>query len=165
MPFHPRQSPRQAVALALGIPALLLATSAGTGAQTPAAKAPHTVSLTAKLKTKPQGAAFVGTGAASGTPFGTGRARMRSTIKTRSPLRTSSTLTVVTTKGNAVFKGTGRYVGKTFKSTMKAFSGAGTYRGIEGSNLAVSVVTSNGVDRLRMTGTVRYGTAAVPPAP
>jgi hypothetical protein len=165
MPAHLRQFLRCAAALAIGVPALLLAMSAGTAAQTPVAKAPHAVNLTAKLKTKPQGAAFVGTGPASGTPFGIGRAKTRSTIKTRSPLRTSTTLTVVTTKGNAVFKGTGRYVGKTFRSTMKAFSGAGRYRGIEGSNLAVSIVTSNGVDRLRMTGTVRYGAAAIPTAP
>lgn len=162
MPLRGRHCPHAAVALAA--PALVLALAAATAAQTPAAaptaKAAHTVNLTANLRIAPQGGAFVGTGRATGTPFGTSRAKVRSTVKGRSPLRTSTTLTiVVATKGSAVFKGTGRYVGTTFKVTMRAFSGSGAYRGIEGTNLAVSSVNRNGVDRLRMTGTVRYGSA------
>jgi len=159
---HLRHPPRTLVTLA-GIAALALTMSTSTAAQTPGASKPaHTVNLAAKLKIKPQGGAFVGSGAATGTPFGKGRGRLRSTIRSRAPLTTSSTFTVVTTKGNAVFKGTGRYVGPTFKSTMRAFSGAGAYRGITGSKLAVTVVSRNGVDTLRMKGTVRYGAASAP---
>jgi hypothetical protein len=142
--------------------ALAPAMSAATAPET---KASHAVSVTAKLHIKPQGGAFVGSGAASGLPFGAGRARLRSTIKSRSPLRTASTLTIVTTKGNAIFKGTGRYVGSTFKSTMKVFSGAGEYHAIAGTDLAVTVSSRNGVDTLRMKGTVRYGPSAVPAEP
>lgn len=163
MPLRDHQRP--AVAVSLAAPALVLALSAATAAQTPAvpsaAKAKHVVNLTANLRISPQGGAFVGTGRATGTPFGISRARVRSTVKSTSPLRTSTTLTIVVAKkGNAVFKGTGRYVGSTFKVTMRVVSGSGAYRGIEGSNLAVTSVNRNGVDRLRMTGTVRYGLVA-----
>lgn len=158
---------RSALVAPLAAAALVLAMSAVTAAQTPApgtsatptVKPSHAVDLTAKLRIKPVGAAFVGTGPTTGTPFGSGRAKLRSTITSRSPLRTSTTLTIVTTKGNAVFKGPGRYVGNTFTLTMKAFSGAGRYRGITGTNLAVRSVNRGGVDRLRMKGTVRYGAA------
>lgn len=166
-----REPPRHHLTLLLAL-ALVLAMTTVTAAQTPdpapttaKERAVHAVNLTAKLRIKPQGSAFVGAGAASGTPFGTGRARLRSTIKSRSPLRTSSTLTVVTTKGKAVFKGTGRYAGSTFKVTMKASSGAGRYRGIEGSNLAVTVVSRNGIDLLRMRGNVRFRAAVTQPTP
>lgn len=156
---------RRLVTLAI-IVALALTMSTTSAAQTPVAPKPaHAVNLTAKLKIKPQGGAFVGSGAATGTPFGKGRGRLRSTIKSRAPLTTSSTFTVVTTKGNAVFRGTGRYVGTTFKSTMRAFSGAGAYRGVSGSNLAVTVTSRNGIDTLRMKGTVRYGVTAAPTVP
>ena len=162
----PRRS-RSPITIALVASALVAALTAPSAAQTqvapPAEETTRDVNLTAKLKIKPQGSAFVGSGAATGTPFGSGRARLRSTIKSRSPLRTSSTLTVVTAKGNAVFQGTGRYAGSTFKVTMKAVRGAGRYRGIQGSNLAVTVVSRNGVDLLRMKGSVRYG--ATQPAP
>lgn len=129
----------------------------------PIQKTTHAVNLTAKLRVRAQGAAFVGTGSLSGEPFGAGRAKVRSTIKSRAPLRTSTTLTVITNKGNAVFRGNGRYVGSTFKATMKALSGAGAYRGITGANLAVTVVSRNGVEVLRMKGTVRYGATAQTP--
>lgn len=164
--LHPLRHPRRTL-VALGVnAALALTMSAATAAQTPADPKPaHTVNLTAKLKIKPQGGAFVGSGAATGTPFGKGRGRLRSTIKSRAPLTTSSTFTIVTTKGSAVFKGTGRYVGTTFKSTMRAFSGAGAYRGITASSLAVTVVSRSGIDTLRMKGTVRYGVAPAPTAP
>ena len=159
--------PRSPLPVVLLTAALVAAVTAPSAAQTPVAppaeETAQDVNLTAKLKIRPKGAAFVGSGTASGTPFGSGRATLRSTIKSRSPLRTSSTLTVVTSKGNAVFKGTGRYVGSTFKVTMKAVRGAGRYRGIQGSNLAVTVVTRSGVDLLRMKGSVRYGAAQ--PAP
>lgn len=163
MPLRNHQRP--ALTVSLAVPALVLALSAATAAQTPAipstAKAKHAVNLTANLRISPQGGAFVGTGRATGTPFGMGRAKVRSTVKSTSPLRTSTTLTVVVAKrGSAVFKGTGRYVGSTFKVTMRAVSGSGAYRGIEGTNLAVTSVSRNGIDRLRMTGTVRYGLAA-----
>jgi hypothetical protein len=151
-----------AVGLVLLAPALTVSAAATEPAVQVVPKAPHAVDLTARLKVTPVGAAFVGTGPASGTPFGAGRAKLRSTITRRGPLRTASTLTIVTTKGNAVFKGTGRYVGTTFKATMRAFSGAGTYRGVQGTNLAVTSSSRNGTDTLRMKGTVRYGAAVLP---
>ena len=155
-----RRAARSSIIAALLIAVLMAATGATTAAQSPtvapAEKTVHAVNLTAKLKIKPQGSAFVGSGAAWGTPFGAGRGRLRSTVKTRGPLTTASTFTIVTTKGNVVFKGTGRYVGRTFKVTMRAVSGAGAYRGVTGSHLAVTVVTRNGVDLLRMKGNVRY---------
>lgn len=166
--MHRSRRPITAVSLTVAALVLALALAAATPAQTSApsttqavAKATHAVNLTANVRVMPSGGAFAGSGRATGTPFGMGRAKVRSTIKSRSPLRTSTTLTIVVAgKGNAVFKGTGRYVGSTFKATMRVFSGAGAYSGIEGSNLALSSVNRNGVDRLRLTGSVRYGDAA-----
>jgi hypothetical protein len=160
---HLRRPRSYAVTLVLlAAPALTVSAAATEAPVQVVPKAPHAVNLTAKLKVKPVGGAFVGTGPASGTPFGAARAKLRSTIERRGPLRTASTLTIVTTRGNAVFKGTGRYVGTTFKATMRAFSGAGTYRGVQGTNLAVTSTNRNGTDTLRMKGTVRYGAAALP---
>ncbi len=157
---------RSMFALIVAVPALVLAFSAATPAQspttptttTPAPPEPTTraVSLTARLRIKPSRGAFVGTGRVSGKPFGTGRARTRSTIKSRSPLRIRTSLTVVYKRGRVVFAGTGRYVGLTFKATMRVSSGTGIYRDITGSGLKVTSSNRSGVELLRLRGRVRY---------
>jgi hypothetical protein len=129
---------------------------------TPPAPTPHAVSLVAKLRIKPRGGAFVGTGRVEGKPFGKGRMTTRSTVKSRSPLRISTTLTVRYEEGKVVLKGTGRYVGSTYKATMKVSSGTGDYRRITGSNLKVTSRNKAGVETLRVKGTVRYAEPSQP---
>ncbi len=119
-------------------------------------KRTRAVSLTAKLRVRPSGGAFVGTGSVAGKPFGKGRFRSRAVITSRSPLRTASTFTATYKKGKVTFKGAGRYVGSTFRATVKVASGTRAYRGITGSKLKVSSSNRGGAERVRLTGKVRY---------
>jgi hypothetical protein len=116
----------------------------------------HTASLTAKLRIKPQGGAFVGTGPVTGNPFGKGKLRSRSVVTRRSPLRTATTITTTYKTGTIVFKGTGRYVGSTFKATVDVTRGTGAYAKATGRRLKVTDVVKRGVDTLKLKGKISY---------
>jgi hypothetical protein len=149
---------------------LAVVAAASTGAQTPTTPAGpaapvatrHAVNLTAKLKIKRVGGAFVGTGPVSGPPFGRGGLTSRSTVRSRSPLRTATTLTARYATGSVTLQGSGHYSGSTFLATMAVTSGTGAYRGIRGSGLKVSDVSRRGVDTLRVSGGVVYADPAAP---
>jgi hypothetical protein len=119
----------------------------------------HYVSLTAKLKIKPQGGAYVGTGPVTGAPFGSGRFTSRSVVTRRVPLRTATTLTAVYSGGSVTFRGNGEQTGSVFKATVNVSAGTGKFRGIKGYALHVTDTNRNGGDTLRMTGSVTFAAA------
>ena len=116
----------------------------------------HMASLTAKLKIKLRKGAFVGTGPVTGKPFGKGRFRSRSTVQHTSPLRIKTTLTATYTDGTIVFKGTGKYVGSTYKATVDVARGTGAYKEATGKKLKVTDVAKHGVDTLKLKGKITY---------
>jgi hypothetical protein len=127
----------------------------------------HAVDLTARLKVKRRGGAFVGTGPVAGKPFGTGAMTSRSTVTSRSPLRTATTLTARYKAGTVTFKGSGHYSGSTFLATVAATGGTGAYHAIAGQGLKVTDVSRRGSDTLRVSGNVTYtdpAPAAAPPS-
>jgi hypothetical protein len=123
---------------------------------TPPVLVTHNASLTAKLRIKLRKGAFVGTGPVTGKPFGKGNLRSRSTVQHTSPLRVKTTLTATYKNGTIVFKGTGKYVGSTFKATVDVSRGTGAYKEATGKKLKVTDRARNGVDTLKVNGKITY---------
>ena len=155
------------IALFIGTVVPILAFSGATSAQVPTVpeappppdppvKKTRTVALNAKLRVRQRGGDYLGSGPVSGKPFGKGRFNSRSKLTSRSPLRTASTFVATYKRGKITFKGTGRYVGSTFKATIRVTSGTRAFRDITGRNLTFTSVNRGGIERVRVKGKVRY---------
>ena len=131
------------------------------GAQTPTDTAPaapasvsRQVDIRATLRVRPQGSAFVGRGTFTGRPFTSGRIGTRGSVISRSPLRVRTRITLTTRVGQVILSATTPGTGTIFRGKANVVRGTGTYTGIKGSNLPVSI-SSGTPTRVRLRGTVR----------
>lgn len=129
------------------------------GAQTPTDTAPapasvsRQVDIKATVRVRPQGSAFVGRGTFTGKPFTSGKIGTRGTVLSRSPLRVRTTITLTTRVGQVILSATTPGTGSIFRGTAKVVRGTGTYKGIKGTGLPVSI-SSGTPTKVRLRGAV-----------
>ena len=151
---------------AVGAAALSLAFSGGlavlsAGAQTPTVTTPaapagvtRQVDIKATVRVRPVGLAYVGRGTFTGKPFGSGKMGTRGTVLAGSPLRVRTTITLTTRVGQVILRVTTPATGAIFRGRAAVVRGTGTYKGIKGSDLPVSI-SSGTPTKVRVRGTVR----------
>ena len=131
------------------------------GAQTPTDTAPaarasvtRQVDIKATLRVRPQGSVFVGRGTFTGKPFTSGRIGTRGRVISTSPLRVRTTITLTTRVGQVILRATTPGTGSIFRGRANVVRGTGTYRGIKGSDLPVSI-SSGTPTKVRLRGAVK----------
>jgi hypothetical protein len=78
----------------------------------------------------------------------------RGTVLAGSPLRVRTTITLTTRVGQVILRVTTPATGAIFRGRAAVVRGTGTYKGIKGSDLPVSI-SSGTPTKVRVRGTVR----------
>jgi hypothetical protein len=140
-----------------------LAACVATAAPVALAAKPQSRALSAsgelKQTAKPGALSSVQAGTVRGTPFGTGRMVLRSTLR---QARVTSTFTLETKAGTVRGRATARLTldgdTATYKGTATVTSGTRRYRGVRGSNIRFTGVGPVSAKRTKITlsGSVRY---------
>jgi hypothetical protein len=131
------------------------------GAQTPTGTAPaapasvsRQVDIKATVRIRPQGSAFVGRGTFTGKPFTSGKIRTRGSVLSGRPVRVRTTITLTTRVGQVILSATTPGTGSVFRGKANVVRGTGSYTGIKGSDLPVSI-SSGTPTRMRLRGAVK----------
>jgi hypothetical protein len=154
-----RSTAAGSLALSLAFAGGLAALPAGAQAPTDTTPAAPTsvsrqVDIKATLRIRPQGSAFVGRGTFTGKPFTSGKIGTRGSVISASPLRVRTTITLTTRVGQVILSATTPGTGSIFRGKANVVRGTGTYKGIKGSGLAVSI--SRGTPtKVRLRGAVK----------